>query len=55
MLDTRMKVLEATTPDVIVSSDVSCLMQMDGRLKKAAAGGTPPRAMHLAEVLASGL
>lgn len=56
MLDTRLKVLQDTSPDVIVSSDVSCLMQMDGRLRKGEESGPKaPRAMHLAEVLASGL
>ena len=52
MLDTRMAVLEATTPDVIVSSDVSCLMQIHGRVTKEAKPGAP-RIMHLAQVLAS--
>ncbi len=52
MLDTRMAVLEETAPDVIVSSDVSCLMQIDGRVTKEAKPGAP-RIMHLAEVLAS--
>ncbi|QDV04633.1 Lactate utilization protein A [Planctomycetes bacterium Poly30] len=56
MLDTRLAVLRGAHPDVIASSDVSCLMQMDGRLRKdEAAESRAPRAMHLAEVLASGL
>lgn len=57
MLDTRIGVLAQTKADVIVSSDVSCLMQIGGRLKRtdagAASGAPAVRAMHLAEILSS--
>ena len=51
MLDTRLETLTQTAPDVIVSGDVSCLMQIDGRIRKTAPDG--PRVLHLAQVLAS--
>lgn len=50
MLDIRLASLRATRPDAIVSSDVSCLMQIEGRLRRG--DGEAPRALHLAEVLA---
>jgi L-lactate dehydrogenase complex protein LldE len=36
--------------DAVVSGDVSCLMQIGGRLSRR---GSKVRALHLAEVLAS--
>lgn len=51
MLDTRLGTLCEPNPDVIVSSDVSCLMQIDGRIRRSTPDG--PRVLHLAEVLAS--
>lgn len=51
MLDTRLETLNATKPDVIVSGDVSCLMQIDGRIRRQQPDG--PRVLHLAQVLAS--
>lgn len=42
---------EATKSDYIISTDLSCLMHLDGYLKKSA---KPMRIMHLADVLASG-
>ena len=51
MLDTKLAALTGIEADVIVGGDVSCLMQMDGRLRRQ---GSPLRVMHLAELLASG-
>ncbi|MFN8144244.1 MAG: (Fe-S)-binding protein [Bacteroidia bacterium] len=42
---------EATKSDYIISTDLSCLMHLDGYLKKSA---KPIKIMHLADVLASG-
>jgi L-lactate dehydrogenase complex protein LldE len=42
---------EATKADYLISTDASCLMHMDGYLKKQ---GKPMKVMHLADVLASG-
>ncbi|MEY4595430.1 MAG: hypothetical protein RIQ47_1840 [Bacteroidota bacterium] len=42
---------EATQADYIISTDLSCLMHMNGYLKKQ---GKPIKVMHLAEVLTSG-
>jgi Fe-S oxidoreductase len=52
--------LARTGCDYIVSSDPSCQLQLDGWLSRNAAAqgtatqatGTPPRTIHLAEVLA---
>lgn len=40
-----------TKADILISTDVSCLMHLDGFMKKQ---GTKMRVMHLADVLASG-
>jgi L-lactate dehydrogenase complex protein LldE len=42
---------EATKAQYLISTDASCLMHMDGYLKKQ---GKPMKTMHLADVLASG-
>jgi L-lactate dehydrogenase complex protein LldE len=42
---------EATQADYLISTDLSCLMHMDGYLKKQ---GKKIKVMHLADVLASG-
>lgn len=51
MLDRKLEKLEAIGVDGIVSGDVSCLMQIGGRLARK---GSSIRAVHLAEMLASG-
>jgi len=43
---------EATKADYLISTDSSCLMHMDGYIKKT---GKKLKTMHLADVLASGL
>ncbi len=50
MARTKIESLTRTGADIVVSIDSSCLMQIGGALKRA---GSPMRAMHLAEVLAS--
>jgi L-lactate dehydrogenase complex protein LldE len=50
MLDWKLQHLELADVDVIVSSDVSCLMQIGGRLERRKSG---VKTMHLAEVLAA--
>ncbi len=47
------KITHATEADVeyIISTDISCLMHIDGRIKH---NGSPLKTMHLADVLASG-
>ncbi len=42
---------EATEADIIISTDLSCLMHINGFIKKQ---GKPIKVMHLADVLASG-
>lgn len=49
MLDRKLEGLEAAGVDAVVSGDVSCLMQIEGRLSRL---GSEIRALHLAEVLA---
>lgn len=51
MADQKVDNALATGAEVIVSTDVSCLMHISGYAEKA---GKPVRCMHIAEVLASG-
>lgn len=50
MLDDKLGHLERAEVDAVVSGDVSCLMQIGGRLERR---GSRVRAVHLAEVLAA--
>jgi L-lactate dehydrogenase complex protein LldE len=50
IVDPKVDSLEAAGVDAVVSGDVSCLMQIGGRLSRR---GSKVRALHLAEVLAS--
>jgi L-lactate dehydrogenase complex protein LldE len=50
MLDWKLQAVEELGVDAIVSGDVSCLMQIEGRLARR---GSRLRALHLAELLAS--
>jgi L-lactate dehydrogenase complex protein LldE len=47
---TKVDSIARTGADTVVSIDSSCLMQIDGALRRAGSG---IRTMHLAEVLAS--
>lgn len=49
MLDRKLDALEARAVDAVVSGDVSCLMQIGGRLARR---GSRMRTLHLAELLA---
>lgn len=51
MADQKVDNAIATGAQVLISTDVSCLMHIEGYAQKA---GKPIRCMHLAEVLASG-
>lgn len=51
MADQKIKNAQSTGAEVIISTDLSCLMQIDGVMKKQ---GINIRTMHLADVLASG-
>lgn len=48
--DSKVEAITRTGADIVVSADSSCLMQIEGRLRRA---GSPTRTMHLAEVLAA--
>ena len=50
MADDKIDELETLGIDAVVSSDVSCLMQLEGRLE---ARNSRIRGLHLAEVLAA--
>jgi L-lactate dehydrogenase complex protein LldE len=50
MARTKIKSIERTGADTVVSIDASCLMQLQGALSRA---DSPIRTLHLAEVLAS--
>ena len=50
MLDSKLQGLDELGVDAIVSGDVSCLMQIGGRLERLESG---VKTMHLAELLAS--
>ncbi len=50
MLDRKLDAVLSCGADAVVSGDVSCLLQIEGRLARR---GAPLRTLHLAEVLAS--
>jgi len=50
MARTKIESIQKTDASTVVSIDSSCLMQLDGAIRRA---GLPLRTMHLAEVLAS--
>jgi L-lactate dehydrogenase complex protein LldE len=50
MARTKIESIRRTGADAVVSADSSCLMQMQGAIRRA---GLPIRALHLAEVLAA--
>jgi L-lactate dehydrogenase complex protein LldE len=51
LADDKLAAISASGADTLVSTDVSCLMHLAGRM---ASRGRPVRTMHLAEVLAAG-
>jgi L-lactate dehydrogenase complex protein LldE len=48
MLDYRLRQIEAIRPDLVVACDVSCLMHLEGGLRKL---GSEIRCTHLAPLL----
>jgi L-lactate dehydrogenase complex protein LldE len=52
MMNDRIHVFEAVEPDLIVGGDVSCLMHLEGGLRKQ---GSRIRTMHIAQLLAEGM
>lgn len=50
MLDRKLDEIDALGVDAVVSGDVGCLMQIEGRLARR---GSSVKALHLAELLAS--
>lgn len=52
MLNDKLKNIEATDADVIVTGDASCLTQMNGGLSRHASG---KRVVHIADLLAWGI
>jgi L-lactate dehydrogenase complex protein LldE len=50
MADQKINNALKTGADYIISTDLSCLMHLDGYIKKK---GYPLKAMHIADVLAS--
>lgn len=51
MVDEKVRHIEETGAEVLIGSDMGCLMNIGGRLQRA---GKPVRVMHVAEVLAKG-
>ena len=51
MLADKMANIRASNVDILCAVDASCLMHIGGGLRR---GGSGPRTMHLAEILASG-
>lgn len=49
MLDRKIKAIEETDAEVVVGADVSCLMQIEGGLRRR---GSKVRCAHLAQILA---
>jgi L-lactate dehydrogenase complex protein LldE len=52
MGDLKLDAVLATNPDVLVSSDMGCLMHLDGLARRQ---GRPMRALHVAQVLRDAL
>jgi L-lactate dehydrogenase complex protein LldE len=51
MGDQKVQNISNTGAEIVISTDLSCLMHIDGIINKK---GLPIRTMHLADVLASG-
>ena len=52
MADRKIDELESLGIDVVTGADLSCLMQLGGRLERR---GSRIRALHFAELIAGGL
>jgi L-lactate dehydrogenase complex protein LldE len=51
MADEKIKALEESGADILISGDSSCLMHLEGRLRRT---GHDTRVLHLAQVLDDG-
>lgn len=51
MVDEKIRNIESTGADLLIGSDLGCLMNIGGRLRRT---GKPVKVMHVAEVLAEG-
>ena len=49
MMNRRLDAIESSGADVVVSADVSCLMQIEGGLRRR---GSPIRCAHIAQIIA---
>ncbi len=52
MVDEKISTIAASGADVVTGCDISCLMNIQGRLSRT---GSPVRALHIAELLAKGI
>jgi L-lactate dehydrogenase complex protein LldE len=52
LAEKKQAAIEAANPDLVVSGDLGCLLQIAGKLRRA---GSPVRCRHVAEVLAGEL
>ena len=52
LVDDKVRTILATKADAVVGCDVSCLMNIQGRLSRM---GSSVRALHIAEILATGV
>lgn len=50
MMETKVRNIQSSGAEVVVAGDAGCLMNIAGGLRKT---GSPVRALHLADVLAS--
>jgi L-lactate dehydrogenase complex protein LldE len=48
ILDQKLEAIHASGADIVTGCDVSCLMQIEGRLRRI---GSPIRCAHMAELL----
>ena len=51
MVDDKIRHIESTDAEVLIGSDLGCLMNIGGRIQRT---GKPIKVMHVAEVLAGG-
>ena len=52
ILHDKFRCFLASNADAVVGCDISCLMNIQGRLSRT---GSPVRAMHIAQLLAKGI
>ena len=52
MVDEKISTIAASGADVVTGCDISCLMNIAGRLSRT---GSPVRVLHIAQLLAGGI